>query len=155
MSNRAGSLARAVLLSFLPFFVLCGTSEAKDTVSGGACAYTETVGRATILSLNKAHPGDNNCEKNPVEVAFDFTPDDPLRANARTDKNKRLTVGDGRNPPREYVIGKGLAIGTTHRCIRKSITKGTCTPLLFEFPSIDLSDFGAFCFSMQPGRQKK
>jgi hypothetical protein len=127
------------------FIFGCGASKMSE-IEGGPCTYSETAGQAKIVSLNAAAPGSLSCKNNPIEVIFDFTPDDPLKANIETDKNRHLTAGEGFNLPKYYVIGKGVTVGSTHRCIRGNITSGTCTPVGFIFPDIDLSDYGAYCF---------
>lgn len=130
----------SLLLVAIPLFFL-GCSGAKGgNIVGGACSYTETPGEATVVSLNNATAGQNDCNNDPVEVVFNFTPSDPLKANAATDKNVHLTVGDGKNPSRSYIASKGFAVGATLKCSRKTIISGTCTPIVFDFPDLDLSD---------------
>ncbi len=99
-----------------------------------------------IVSLNSASTNSNNCNNNPVEVVFDFTPANPDDANDATDKNRTLTVGDGKNPSLNYVLSKGLTIGSTHPCTRQIEVSGTCTPVAFTFTAVDLSDDAASCF---------
>jgi hypothetical protein len=126
------------------FFLSCGAANAGNIVGGG-CSYTETSGQATVLSLNAAGAAQNNCGKDPVEVVVNFAPSDPVQANEATDKNVQVTVGDGKNPPRGYITSKGFAVGATIACSRKIIKSGACTPILYEFPGIDLTDYVTSC----------
>lgn len=135
------------MVCFIFTFLLSScSSQAENPTLGGSCTYTRTQGQATIVSLNSANPSSNNCNNNPVEVVFDFAPDNPANANNVMDKNRVLTVGDGKNPPLNYVLGKGLSIGSIHPCIKQNIASGTCTPVIFTFTDVDLSDYAASCF---------
>jgi hypothetical protein len=134
----------------LPIFVLmllllsaCGT-EAGGRV-GGPCSYKSTQGTAKIISLNSAASNSNNCNNNPVVVVFDFIADSPANADA-AENNQMLVVGDGKNPPLNYAIAKGLTVGSTHPCTRHNISSGTCSPVVFAFGDVDLSDYAASCF---------
>ena len=129
----------------LMFFSSCGSGTGNH-IPGGPCTYSSTPGTAIIISLSSASLNSNNCANNPVEVLFDFTPDSPADANDATDKNQHVIVGDGKNPPLDYVINKGLTIGSSHPCTRQNITSGTCSPVSFIFGDVDLSDFAASCF---------
>jgi len=137
--------AGAVCFMFTVLLFSCSSSRVSDPV-GGPCTYTSTTGTATIISLNSATSTDNNCNNNPVEVVFDFTPANPTDANDATDKNRKLTVGDGKNPPLNYVLSKGLTIGSTHSCTRQIEVSGACTPVVFTFTDVDLSDYASSCF---------
>ena len=132
-------------------FVVSGCVDNIDPLpAGGHCEYAEIPGTATIISMGPPTGAVANCGNDPVEVRFDFTPND---ANARdayrcphsSDNNRQLLVGEGKNPPRSYMESKGITVGSTHKCIRMEITEGTCTPVLFEFSKIDLSDYGDYC----------
>lgn len=146
-------LGWGVLLALL--LPICGLSD--DTVGGtkqrmpsGPCIYKEIPGRAAITWISVADATAYNC-RDGVEVHFTFEPDDPdavkgYRFPEQADQEKRLTVGAGMNPSRDWVMHKGLAVGSTHRCIRREIIQGTCSPVVFAFPDIDFSDWQAFCF---------
>lgn len=145
--QRRPSIGSLLLVAIPLFFLWCGGANGGSIV-GGACSYAETPGEATIVSLHNAAAGPNDCNNDPVEVVFNFTPSNPLKANAATDKNVRLTVGDGKNPSRSYIASKGFVVGATLKCRRKTIISGACTPIVFDFPDIDLSDSAnskAFC----------
>lgn len=146
MYSKKGRPQFVLCIVAIPLFLsACGSDPGGDPI-GGPCVYNETIGSAVIISVNDADPSENNCNISPVQVVFDFEPSGPVQGNDATDKNRRLTVGDGKNPSREYAIAKGLIVGTAHNCTRKVIISGTCSPEVFEFLDIDFSDYGAFCF---------
>lgn len=114
-----------------------------EPIVGGPCDYDVISGMATIVSVRDADPAANNCD-DAVEVVFDFVPDEPgdvdrYRFPDWSDKGQYLTVGAGMNPPRAWVEDQGIVEGSTQRCMRLEITKGTCTPVIFSFPEIDFS----------------
>ncbi len=131
---------------FISIFLFFSCSPGTSDPIGGPCTYTSTTGTATIVSLNTASITSNNCNNNPVVVVFDFTPANPADANDATDKNRTLTVGDGKNPPLDYVLNKGLTVGSTHPCTRQTEVSGTCTPVTFTFTDVDLSDYATSCY---------
>ena len=111
---------------------------------GGPCQYLEIPGTAKITVIRPAGTG-YNCPRNPVEVLFDFTADDPRRSS-RQAQDRYLKIGAGMNPSMDFVENRGLKVGQTLRCVRKEIITGTCSPTGFDFPDIDFSDYGKWCF---------
>ncbi len=116
-----------------------------DTITGGPCTYDDTPGTATIASVEDADPADNNCANDPVEVVFDFAPDDPGAADLAA-TGLRLTIAGGANPPLAWVEDEGLTEGSAHDVIRRDITRGTCTPVLYEFLNVDYDAGIAACY---------
>lgn len=107
-------------------------------------------GMAVITSIEDASEESYNCENNPVEVLFDFIPDDPLASSDYihpevADNNIRLTVGAGMNPPRNYMVNKGIVIGSTHTAIRQEDTR-SMGPVNFYLQDIDWLDYGNYCW---------
>ncbi|MGD8451689.1 MAG: hypothetical protein PVJ57_07705 [Phycisphaerae bacterium] len=112
---------------------VCGDIQYFD---GGPCEYADTPGVATVVSVSPADPGDPNCWNDPVEVVFDYVPDDPELAHLAV-SGIRLTISEGVNPPATWVEDEGLTAGSPHPCLRRDITSGACTPLLFELLDVD------------------
>ncbi len=56
-----------------------------------------------------------------------------------------LACGVTYNPPSypgpQFLEKYGIGVGKVFDCYLKVIIKGTCTPMLFEFPSIRLDDY--------------
>jgi len=116
-----------------------------DDITGGECTYIQTLGTAEIISITPAPAETYNCPNNPVEVVFDFTPENPID-ESDNDKGQRMTVGAGMNPSLDLITAKGIAVGNVYICIRNDIETGTCTPWIFTFPNIDLSDYDEYCY---------
>lgn len=124
--------------------------KGRQMMLGSKCTYREIPGNAVITRISKADPNAGNC-KNGMEIRFSFTPDDPRAQNSyifpqHSDEEQRLTVGAGMNPSSQWIEAKGITVGSGYRCIRKEITQGSCTPVLFVFPDIDFSDWDKKCF---------
>jgi len=47
-------------------------------------------------------------------------------------------------PGPKFLEKYGIEAGKSFECHLKVIVKGTCTPILFEFPTIDLRDYFEF-----------
>jgi len=121
---------------------------------GGPCGYKEIYGTATITSIVNVSAGsqDYNCPKNPVIVRFDFVSDDPNASfnpsllQGCPNTNRTLIVGAGMNPSAEYMVVKGITVGSSYRCKRMEETKGSCTPVIFNFYEMNFSDYGEYCW---------
>jgi len=113
---------------------------------GGPCEYADTPGTSTIVAVEAPDPSLLNCSNNPVEVVFDFLPDDPANEHLAA-TGERLTIGEGVNPPRAWVEGEGLMVGSQHPCVRRDMVSGTCTPLLFEFPDVNVQTGLDVCYA--------
>jgi len=142
------------IILLISIITACAGKDArnyKPYLVGGLCEYKEIMGTAVISSIADANSDDLNCDNEPVEVLFNFMPDD---LNAKddylfpniSDSNQKIKLGEGLNPSKDYMNIKGIIKGTSHKCIRKEIVKGTCTPVLYEFSQIDFSDYGEYCW---------
>jgi hypothetical protein len=130
---------------------LCGVSclamEKHDErhVVGGPCHYKSYPGQATILSVQKREGparGNGRVGKE-YEVKFSFTPADDIEEDwVRVEgKGYLLMLTNSRHPGPAFLKRYGIEPGKRFECDLKVITRGTCTPVLFDFPTIDLSDF--------------
>ena len=104
-------------------------------------AYATTTGWATVTSVRTPDPHAYNLQ-DAVEVVFDFEPDqsrarDHEAVPGPKDRGRLLTVGGGANPPRRWALRMGLTPGSRHRCLRRELTRGVGTPVVFEFPDVD------------------
>jgi hypothetical protein len=144
-----------IVSSILLFYdaSLCGNQPIKDLIPpenlivGGPCEYNEIPGVATIVSIKKADSSQTYCE-NTVEVLFNFVPDDPTveyKLPTWEDTNQRLQMSGGDNPPLKWIQRYGIMEGNTYICIRSEISKGCCTPVIFEFPDLDTDRWGDYC----------
>jgi len=131
-------------------FLLCGVScmatekRPERRVVGGPCEYKVYPGTATILSVQKpegpVQAGPSGAAG--FEVRFSFTPKEAIEEDwVRLEgKEHLLLLHNSSFPGPRFLEKYGIEPGKCFECNLKIITKGTCTPVLFEFPTIDLSD---------------
>jgi len=112
---------------------------------GGPCEYKSYPGRAEIISvarieLPRGHPGPPH---DTYEVWFRFIPDHPIaESHGRVDgKPQLLTLANSWHPGPRFLEKYGIAPGRVFPCNLKVITRGTCSPRVFEFPGIDRGDY--------------
>ncbi len=131
---------RFLTVLFLSFIILgqfaCKTKTQVQTeitpLVGGDCEYRQSKGKATILEIIEAEGG--ACPE-PRMVIFQFEAEDtPERHNGEL-----LTIQDGKNPSLNWLQQNGIVVGKEFDCLRKEIQSGTCTPVFYEFRSIDLN----------------
>jgi hypothetical protein len=145
---------------FVAIFVILGglgsvialalATEKPRHVVGGPCEYRQYQGKATIVSIRKrevskkerASLDERPCHQR-YEVKFSFSPDEEIEeAYAQVEgRHYPLTLTNSSYPGPDFLEKYGIELGKTFDCYLKVITKGSCTPLLFEFPGIDLSDY--------------
>ncbi len=143
-------LVLTILLISISLLMIAGLSGCvgpqQKTTEGGPCDYVNIKGTAHIIAVERATKGPNNC-KNPVSVVFNFMPLDGAAGGAnRSYKNQRLTLGEGQNPPGAWVNAQGIKVGSRLSCVRQEITSGTCTPVLYSFPSLNYSGWENACW---------
>ncbi|MDH5767867.1 MAG: hypothetical protein OEZ31_02750 [Nitrospirota bacterium] len=115
---------------------------AKDMVTGervigGPCEYTQYKGHAKIVSITKIN------EHERYEVKFLFVPDQEIKESYAQTEGKEflLMLRNFSYPGPQFLEKYGIGVGKVFDCYLKVIIKGTCTPMLFEFPSIRLDDY--------------
>jgi len=117
---------------------------------GSGCTYIHTLGTARIVALEMPRSWEYSCQNDPVRVVLDFTPDD-LRARAcytmsvAEEKGYTFTIGAGANPSRNCVDALGLTVGETVRAERLDISHGSCSPLVYEHPDLDIERCNDLC----------
>jgi len=117
---------------------------------GGPCTYVDIPGIAKIVSVEKAPSTEYNCA-DAAKVIFDFVPNDPAaidhyRHPSWKDTGNSFTLSGGMNPPKTWAMERGLTVGSVHACVRSESTGGTCTPVTFSFPEINLEGWEKYCF---------
>ncbi len=133
----------ALLLSMLLFG--CG----EDQICGGPCTYTDYPGIATIRSVTPDTSLGRNCD-NAVIIVYDFAPDDSsavdrYRFPVWPDTARIFHYVNNGSVPVGWADKEGMTQGSEHPCIRQEIRTGTCSPLIFEFPDVDVSDWPDYC----------
>lgn len=109
---------------------------------GGPCEYKTYEGHAKIISVNaRTESGGTSEEKYEVKFAF-YTDQKIIEPYVQTENKEYLLLLTNSSYPGEYFLMKyGIETGKVFACNLKVITKGTCSPIIFEFPSIRLDDY--------------
>ncbi len=105
----------------------------KELLLGGPCSYRDYPGRATVRSVSPAPRQD---QKGLFEVRFTFQPRRPLEKKWGHLRGREflMTLKGGHLPDREFLQKHGIAPGKEIECTLSVITKGTCTPWIFQWP---------------------
>ena len=137
---RAGFLERAVfwaivlLVAALPGIGCSktGSEIAREPLVGGPCEYRSYPGQAEIVSVTPSTAASGR-----FDVRFRFIPDgvveEPLGKSA-LERTFPLLPDREMPPDRAYVEQLDIRPGTRVGCTLRVITRGTCTPVLFDFP---------------------
>ena len=134
-----------VLKWFFMFFavvlmsVSCAETKTPEIrrVVGGPCSYKSYPGKAEVVSVTKTDGG--------YDVKFVFHSEKtPQETYAQVEgKTHRLLLIEGSRPKAGFLKKYGIETGKVLPCNLDVIVKGTCTPLLFKFPTVDLTDYEA------------
>lgn len=142
-------------LSLAVVFVLMGASgravdvttangPPKEPVAGGDCTYHRYPGEAEVVAIRPVTmPGDNAPSYQTREVWFEFQPEEQIREPwVRVDGRQfLLTLANGWYPGPAFLHKYGIDVGTRLVCELAVINRGTCTPMMFDFPTLDLADY--------------
>jgi hypothetical protein len=138
-----GSVIRIALsMSFVLLVFVSFACWGGGMIVGGPCEYKQYPGKAVITSITPGtEPG-----KTPGEsyvVKFTFSPEQEIQEEfARTaGKEFLLLLTNSTYPGPRFLEKYGIRVGKVFDCVMKVIVKGTCTPRIFEFPSIRLDDY--------------
>lgn len=115
----------------------------------GTCEYFEIPGRAQIVRIGKTQDSVQQAKViggpgyEGLEVRYTFVPDAPIQDAAAKNWASRTHVLQLTNswyPGPRFVEKYGLQTGVSIPAEMKVITKGACSPYIFQFPGIDLAD---------------
>jgi hypothetical protein len=102
----------------------------RGPLVGGPCEYRSYPGQAEIVSLAPAADGR-------FDVKFRFIPDgnveEPIGKSA-LGRTFNLLPDREMPPDRAFIERFDIRPGKRLGCTLKVITRGTCTPILFDFP---------------------
>ncbi len=119
--------------------VSCAETKTKGDgrVAGGPCSYESYPGKAEVVSVTKTDDG--------YDAMFIFRSEKaPQETYARVEgKTHRLLLTNGSLPRHGFLRKYGIETGKVLPCNLDVIVKGTCTPVLFKFPTVDLTDYEA------------
>lgn len=126
---------------------------ARGFYVGGPCEYAQYDGTATIIRIEKTQASTEQAtvEGGPgyegYEVGFVFTTDKiikedwPQVQDILLGKEQLLLLKNGWYPGPEFIKKYHIAVGRSFQATLNVITKGTCSPISFDFPEIDLGDY--------------
>lgn len=135
------------LLWCILFFLGCSEGLClmdKEKMTGGPCHYREYQGTAVIMSVEKQGTAKDcsGISHELCEVKFSFFPRETIKESYVQVKGRKyeLKLDNSSNPWQGFIEKYAIKVGRSFDCTLKVITRGTCTPLLFDFPSIDLKE---------------
>lgn len=133
------SIAIVIFLLFLTGFSCQATDDPSgNPVIGGQCEYKKYKGQAKIVSISKREAPEDG-----YEVRFSFHTDETVKERHGQVEGKEhlLLLENSSYPGPKFLRKYRIKVGKRFVCYLKVITRGTCTPVLFDFPTIDLGDY--------------
>ncbi len=134
-------LLMAAMLFLSPQILLAVDRPHREHVVGGPCDYREYKGQAKIVSVKKRiiKTQTDPSQKDRYEVRFLFHTDQVIQEPyvGVEGKGYLLLKKDASYPGASFLCEYGIEVGKVFPCSMKVITKGTCTPIIFEFPTMD------------------
>ncbi len=133
-------------VAFFLSMVSCGAGGGSPSkrIIGGPCEYREYTGHATITFVQPRKSRDRDPRPNyeQYEVRFTFHPDEAIREPHGQVEGRefQLLQENSRYPGPAFLRKYGIEKGTVLDGSMKVITRGTCTPIIFDFPAIHLDD---------------
>jgi hypothetical protein len=149
--NRVLFVVKWFCVFFSVSFMSVACAETKPgeigRVVGGPCNYKTYPGTAQVVSIEKAYVISQDGKKNAdgYDVHFVFHPQiTPEQPYARVEgKTHALLLTNGSRPRMGFLKKYGIAAEKTLPCELAVIVKGTCTPIIFKFPTVNLTDYEA------------
>jgi hypothetical protein len=143
-----------IILSLLIGGIIC--AEEMGGVIGSACSYEKVQGEAKITSITKTEestrqvmigggPGYEG-----YVIHFKFAPREAQQENSQVssdyraniiEKEHTLQLANSWYPGDKFLEKYKVETGKIFNCVMSLITKGSCSPVTFEFPEIDTSDY--------------
>lgn len=143
--NKVAGLTFQVLIICLIIYIYAVHAEdmvSNERLIGGPCEYTQYKGHAKIISITKKNERESYLHER-YEVKFLFIPDQEIKESYAQAEGKEflLMLSNSSYPGPKFLEKYGIRTEKVFDCNLKVIIKGTCTPILFEFPSIALDDY--------------
>jgi len=133
--GKSGALFIMVLFAFTS---ACAQPERQESrLIGGPCQYKSYPGQATILSLTESQTVDPDKIKR-FDVKFSFAPQGKIEESFAGVQGKTFSLygNNFKYPDREFLSNHNIHVGRILDGSLQVITSGTCTPVLFDFPSL-------------------
>lgn len=139
-------------------FILCllVNIAAAPGLVGGPCEYESFTGKCEIALAGKTIESlaQKESEGGPgyegYEVKYRFIPSRPLNTekigwvkdiDEIINKEYTLLLANSWYPGKKFIEKYGIKQGAVFDCELSLITKGTCSPVVFKFGSIDTTDY--------------
>jgi len=113
---------------------MTGPEIAKGPLVGGPCEYSAYPGQAEIVSVDPSSTAVGR-----FDVRFRFIPDGDVReppGKAALERTFSLLPEREMHPDGAFVDKFDIRPGKRYPGTLRVITRGTCTPILFDFPSL-------------------
>ncbi|HOW56603.1 MAG TPA: hypothetical protein PKZ12_01270 [Smithellaceae bacterium] len=128
-----------LLTSFLlsVFSITCFAGPQEKKLVGGPCQYKSYPGQATIISIQRSTSIEHARNKG-FEVKFSFTPKNKIAEGFVQTEGKTFILYDKNSqyPDKEFLSKNNLQVGKPLDANLQAIVSGTCTPVVFDFPSL-------------------
>ncbi len=119
--------------------------ERAPGVLGGPCEYKRYKGQATIVSIRPKESPENygRPAEEGYEVKFSFSPEEEITAayGKVTGREYTMMLKNSSYPGPRFLERYDIKTGKSFDCYLQVIIRGTCTPVLFDFPTIDLGNY--------------
>jgi hypothetical protein len=115
---------------------MANSGTQQESMVGGSCEYRSYPGQAEIVSVAPMEAA-TAAAGSRYDVKFRFIPDGPVEESlgkAALERTFSLLPDREMPPDRAYIEKFDIRPGTRIGCTLKVITRGTCTPILFDFP---------------------
>ena len=117
---------------------MTGAETTRGPLVGGPCDYRSYPGQAEIVSVAPMETP-APAAGGRFNVKFRFIPDGPVEeplGKAALERTFSLLPDRELPPDRAFIERFDIRPGKRYSCTLKVITRGTCTPILFDFPSL-------------------
>jgi hypothetical protein len=118
----------------------------KRPVIGGPCKYDFYQGRCTIISIKETEESrkqEKDAGYKGLEVKYQFEADDEIPEQWRdsVSEERSLRLDNSWYPGPLFIEKSRLEVDKVLPCGVELITEGTCTPVHFQFPTINTADY--------------
>jgi len=121
-----------------------------DGKAGGACTYEQHPGTCTIDSVEKTPdsiaqaPLGGGPGYEGYAVTFTYAgalPSEDALARQALERRHELRLMNSWYPGPRFLDRYGIAAGKSFACTLQVISRGTCTPVVVDFPGVDRADY--------------
>ena len=142
------------ILSLLIGGIIC--AEEIGGTLGGACSYESIPGTCKIISITKTNESTRQAmiSGGPgyegYVIHFIFSPSQEKQENSKVspdyraniiEKEHTLQLTNSWYPGDKFLEKYKIEVGKIFNCVMGLITRGSCSPVIFEFPDINTSDY--------------